>query len=91
MSSMTNQRRTPSKNSQKTTKTCELKQKPLYSDKFNNNEYDKAKNCNKSSKHNKKKQIYISMILFQFSRQEINEALVLHNKPRFYVAQRLGH
>ena len=51
MSSMTNQRRTPSKNSQKNTKTCELKQKPLYSDKFNNNKYDKAENCNKSLKH----------------------------------------
>ena len=43
------------------------------------------------ARNTSKKQVYISMILFQFSRQEINEALVLHNKSRFYVAQRLGH
>ena len=58
---MTNQRRTPSKNSQKTAKTCELKQKPLYSDKLNNNKYDKAKNCNKSSKHIEKNDDSISI------------------------------
>ena len=55
---MTNQRRTPSKNSQKTTKTCELKQKPLHSDKLNNNKYDKAKNCNKTRNTSKKTDIY---------------------------------
>ena len=51
----------------------------------------KLKTVIKARNTSKKTDIYISMILFQFSRQEINEALVLHNKPRFYVAQRLGH
>ena len=55
---MTNQRRTPSKNSQKTTKTCELKQKPLYSDKLNNNKYDKLKTVIKAQNTSKKTDTY---------------------------------